>query len=242
MTLSTVPVVGHWLDGTGQPEKTGTVTLTPFQETIGGGFIVVADPNTVPISAGAIATTAVADASLNPPLQLAVTEQIGSAPTVSYVVQPVPGQTLDLSSAPRGTGSLAPLYILASTIGQAGGVAGLDSTKRVAPANTSLVPQIQSLTYAATITTDVSAGTLFRVTLTGNLTLANPVNALDGQRVLWQFTQDGTGGRVLTLGAQFDVGPLTVTLSTAAGKVDYLLAQYRASATKWDVLAFGSGY
>lgn len=243
MTLSTVPVVGTWLDGTGQPEQSGSVILTPFQEYTGGGYIIVADPKTVALVNGTLSSTTIADASLIPPLQLAVTERIGSSSAVSYVVQPTPGQTLDLSAAARGTSpTVVALYVLASQVGAAGGVAPLDATKRVPAVNTALVPQSQTLTYASTITTDVSTSSVFRVTLTGNLTLANPVNALDNQRALWQFTQDATGGRTLTLGSAFDVGQLTVTLSTAAGKVDYMLAVYRAAASKWDVLAFGSGY
>lgn len=100
----------------------------------------------------------------------------------------------------------------------------------------------QALTYSATVTTDVSTGNLFQITLTGNLTLANPTNPVDGQRVMWQFTQDGTGGRTLTLGAAFNAGPITVTLSTGANKVDYMGAIYRSAASKWDIVAFSGGY
>lgn len=124
----------------------------------------------------------------------------------------------------------------------ASGYAGTDAAGRVAAANSTLVPQIQALTFASTLTIDASTGSLFRVTLTGAMTLANPTSPADGQRILVQFTQDGTGSRVLTLGSAFNVGGLTVTLSTAANKVDFMLAQYRSAASKWDVLAFGPGY
>lgn len=124
----------------------------------------------------------------------------------------------------------------------ANGYAGADAAGRVAAANSTLVPQIQALSFSSTLTIDASTGSLFRVTLTGPMTLANPTNPADGQRILVQLTQDGTGSRVLTLGSAFNVGGLTVTLSTAANKVDFLLAQYRSAATKWDVLAFGAGY
>lgn len=124
----------------------------------------------------------------------------------------------------------------------ANGYAGTDAASRVAPANSALVPQVQNPTFASTVTIDASTGSEFDITLTGNLTLGNPTNPVNGQKILFALTQDGTGSRTLTLGSAFNAGPLTVTLSTAANKVDYLLAKYRSAASKWDVLAFGAGY
>lgn len=99
-----------------------------------------------------------------------------------------------------------------------------------------------TLTDGPTITTDASQGTLFRVTLGGNRTLANPTNPVDGQRVLWAISQDATGSRTLALGTAFNSGAVSVTLSTAANKVDYMGAIYRSATARWDVLAFASGY
>lgn len=101
-----------------------------------------------------------------------------------------------------------------------------------------------TLTYAATVTTDASQGTLFRITLTGNLTLANPTNPVDGQKIVWELVQDATGSRTLTLGSAFALGTdiSAVTLTTAANKRDFLGAVYNASAAKWYVLAFTRGY
>ena len=98
-----------------------------------------------------------------------------------------------------------------------------------------------SLTDSATIATDASLGTHFRVTLGGNRTLANPTNPTDGQRVLWEITQDSTGNRTLALDTAFDLGGQTLTLSAAAGKVDYIGAVYRGPASKWDVIAVPAG-
>lgn len=99
-----------------------------------------------------------------------------------------------------------------------------------------------ALADGPTINTDASLGTQFAVTLGGNRTLANPTNGVDGQKVIWAITQDTAGGRTLTLGSAFDLGMLTMTLSTVANRVDYLGAVYRATAGKWDVLAFNAGY
>lgn len=105
-------------------------------------------------------------------------------------------------------------------------------------------PSVVTGTYAATYTTDCSLGSQFRITLTGNITLANPINATDGQTVKWELIQDATGSRTLTLGSNFvtgsDIG--TPTLTTTASKRDYLQATYDAPAGKWHVTALARGY
>ena len=50
-----------------------------------------------------------------------------------------------------------------------------------------------TLTDAATIATDASTGTWFRVTLAGNRTLGNPTNPTDGQMVVWELIQEHVG-------------------------------------------------
>lgn len=101
-----------------------------------------------------------------------------------------------------------------------------------------------TLADAATIVTDASLGTTFRVTLGGNRTLANPIRMMDGQKIMWEITQDATGGRTLTLGSAFALGTdlTAVTLSTAANKTDYLGTIYNAFADKHRVIAFAKGY
>lgn len=104
------------------------------------------------------------------------------------------------------------------------------------------LPPIGDLVFGATINTDASLANFFRITMTGNATLAAPTNLLNGQRVSWQVTQDATGNRVLTLASIFNLGPTTITWSTAPNKVDYLGAIYRQAANKLDVVAFLPGF
>jgi len=101
-----------------------------------------------------------------------------------------------------------------------------------------------ALTDAATVATDASLGNHFRVTLGGNRTLGNPSNPTDGQRVIWELIQDGTGGRTITLDTAFALGTdiTAVTLTTTASKRDFLGAVYNATLTKWLVIAFVKGY
>lgn len=115
----------------------------------------------------------------------------------------------------------------------------------VTPAVIGLVPWAPvALTDAATIATDASLGTHFRVTLAGNRTLGNPTNPIDGQRCVWELIQDGTGSRTITLGSNFALGTsiATVTLTTTASKRDFLGAIYNSTAGKWYITAFSKGY
>lgn len=100
------------------------------------------------------------------------------------------------------------------------------------------------LTDQATITTNCTLSNRFRVTLGGNRTLGNPTGMTDGQSVIWEIIQDGTGSRTITLDTSFVLGTdiAAVTLSTTAGKRDFLGAVYNATAGKWSVVALARGY
>jgi hypothetical protein len=106
-------------------------------------------------------------------------------------------------------------------------------------------PVVATLTYAATLNTDASAGDIFDVTLTGNATLSNPTNPVSGKTIRWRIRQDATGGRTVTLGNKFVI-PSSATsplpFSTAANKMDVLAATYHAGRDKWDIIAFVMGY
>jgi hypothetical protein len=105
-------------------------------------------------------------------------------------------------------------------------------------------PPPVALTDAATIATNASLGNYFRVTLGGNRTLGNPTNPTDGQKIIWELIQDGTGSRTITLDTAFALGTdiSAVTLTTTASKRDFLGAVYNSTATKWYVIAFTKGY
>lgn len=48
-----------------------------------------------------------------------------------------------------------------------------------------------TITYASTITPDAFAGSLFRCTATGNLTLNDPINGTDGQTIVVEILASG---------------------------------------------------
>jgi hypothetical protein len=106
---------------------------------------------------------------------------------------------------------------------------------------------IATLTDGATISLDASLGNHFRVTLGGNRTLAAPTNPTDGQRIMIEVIQDGTGGRTLALttgtnGFAFGTDITGITLSTAIGARDFIGAVYNSTAQRWYVIAFVKGY
>lgn len=104
---------------------------------------------------------------------------------------------------------------------------------------------VASLTYASTVTTNASAGEIFDLTLTGNVTLANPTNPVNGKTLRWRIRQDATGNRTVTLGNKFVIPSSASTplpFSTAANAMDILAATYHAGRDKWDVVAMVPGY
>jgi len=71
------------------------------------------------------------------------------------------------------------------------------------------------------VTLDFGANQNFVLTLTGNVTLANPSTEQVGQAGVIVFIQDGTGSRTLSLGTDYETaGGEGITLSTAASAVD----------------------
>jgi hypothetical protein len=71
------------------------------------------------------------------------------------------------------------------------------------------------------ITLDFSADQNFVLTLIGNVTLANPTTETVGQSGFIVLIQDGTGGRTVSLGTDYETaGAAGLTLSTAASTTD----------------------
>jgi hypothetical protein len=80
------------------------------------------------------------------------------------------------------------------------------------------------------ITIDFSAHQNFVLTLTGNVTLANPSTESVGQAGVFVFIQDGTGSRTLSLGTDYETAASGgITLSTAAAAVDVVPYFVKAS-------------
>jgi len=103
---------------------------------------------------------------------------------------------------------------------------------------------VVALTDAATIAIDASLGNIFKVTLGGNRTLGNPTNLVAGQKIVVRVKQDGTGSRTLAYDTKYRFGTdvTSPTLTTTAGKTDYLGFIYNADDDKLDCVAVAKGY
>jgi hypothetical protein len=104
---------------------------------------------------------------------------------------------------------------------------------------------VVDLSYSSTINTDSSSGDIFDITLTGDATLANPTNPINGKTLRWRITQDGTGNWVVTLGNKFNApssASSPLPWSTTPNSMDILAATYHSGRDVWDIVAFVPGY
>lgn len=98
-----------------------------------------------------------------------------------------------------------------------------------------------SPSYAATLTPDGSTWNDHNNvgTLTGNLTLANPVGFTNAASIRIWLTQDATGSRLITFDSQYKCAGGTIAtnivLSTAANSVDVLTITFNPTKVIWMV-------
>ena len=83
---------------------------------------------------------------------------------------------------------------------------------------------VSTVSYAASVTLDLATSNNFQITLTGNLTLANPTNQVAGQSGVVRLVQDATGSRTVAFGANWKFASgVAPTLTTTANAVDLLV-------------------
>ena len=74
---------------------------------------------------------------------------------------------------------------------------------------------------SGSVTLDFDANQNFVLTLTGNVTLANPTTEKVGQSGFIAFIQDGTGSRTVTLGTDYETAAVAgLTLTSTASATD----------------------
>ncbi len=111
--------------------------------------------------------------------------------------------------------------------------AGTSSAVDITPQAFFQAMAFQTLTDAATIAWDMAGGPNAAVTLGASRTVGLPTSLQDGLPVALAITQ-GTGGNfTLTWNSVFDFGAVGApTLSTAAGKTDFVFGVYRSATGK----------
>lgn len=109
-------------------------------------------------------------------------------------------------------------YFTMRGIGGSGGGVSL-SNVNVFTKNQSVSPTVVA-SATGTYTPDASTSNNFQLTLTGNLTLANPTNLTSGMVLNLTLDEDATGGRTITLGTiyKFPGGTVPTWVTTASAK------------------------
>lgn len=105
-------------------------------------------------------------------------------------------------------------------------------------------PRIASVSYAATISADVTNVDVIRISLTGNVTSLGFTGGKDGQKIIVELIQDATGSRTVAFDSsvRFGTDLTSVTLTTTASKKDRIGLIYDGVASKYDVIAFVKGF
>jgi hypothetical protein len=120
--------------------------------------------------------------------------------------------------------------ILGSGAAAAANVTTLGSTAAITGGTIVLAATDTDTSNTGSVTIDFSAHQNFVLTLTGNVTLANPSTEAVGQAGVFVFIQDGTGSRTLSLGTDYETAASGgITLSTAAAAVDVVPYFVKAS-------------
>ena len=87
--------------------------------------------------------------------------------------------------------------------------------------------EVTALTSATTVTIDLADSNNYSCTMAHNITFANPTNAVAGQSGSIFLTQDGTGSRTGSWGANFDwaagTAPTLTTTAAAVDRIDYVV-------------------
>ena len=127
--------------------------------------------------------------------------------------------TLADSTLIVGDGSGAPVAESGATLRTSIGVGTTDAVQfKTVLANTDT-----DTSNTGSVTLDFAAHQNFVLTFTGNVVLANPSTEAVGQAGVIVCIQDGTGGRGLTFGTDYEsAGGAGITLSTAGNAVDII--------------------
>jgi len=159
-----------------------------------------------PGSAAALVNPTLATATLTPDLPGSYLFQLRWNDDAKQIFERVLRVTLDAAGVwPR---VLPPLPAAGEERHHSNGIAGQGEAGRGwAPLHDALRKRagLQTAAYAASLTIDFVAGTIVRVgALTGNITIENPINPVDGELFSIETVQDGTGARVITWGNRFE--------------------------------------
>ena len=93
--------------------------------------------------------------------------------------------------------------------------------------------------------TPIANASILSAVVIGSLVLNGPVDALDGQKIIFKLLQDGTGHSVTfsTGAGNFRFGTdITSFTASGANKTDYVGTIYNGTAGVWDVVSVIQGF
>ena len=197
--------------------STGVVTIASAVLTtadINGG---TADNVTIGGSTAAVGTFTTANATTVDATNLEVTNLKAKDGTAAGSIADSTG-VVTVASAVLTTADINGGTADAVTIGGSTAAAG---TFTAGVFTTAVASTETDTSNSGSITLDFSADQNFVLTLTGNVTLANPSTEIVGQSGFIVFIQDGTGSRTVSLGTDYETASgAGLTLSSAASTTD----------------------
>jgi hypothetical protein len=197
--------------------STGVVTIASAVLTtadINGG---TADNVTIGGSTAAVGTFTTANATTVDATNLEVTNLKAKDGTAAGSIADSTG-VVTVASAVLTTADINGGTADAVTIGGSTAAAG---TFTAGVFTTAVASTETDTSNSGSVTLDFSADQNFVLTLTGNVTLANPSTEILGQSGFIVFIQDGTGSRTVSLGTDYETASgAGLTLSSAASTTD----------------------
>ena len=197
--------------------STGVVTIASAVLTtadINGG---TADNVTIGGSTAAVGTFTTANATTVDATNLEVTNLKAKDGTAAGSIADSTG-VVTVASAVLTTADINGGTADAVTIGGSTAAAG---TFTAGVFTTAVASTETDTSNSGSVTLDFSADQNFVLTLTGNVTLANPSTEIVGQSGFIVFIQDGTGSRTVSLGTDYETASgAGLTLSSAASTTD----------------------
>jgi hypothetical protein len=107
-----------------------------------------------------------------------------------------------------------------------------------------VAPAVVGLGGTGTIAVNATQGNDFRVNLGGDVTIANPTGAVDGQRITFQITQSSGGSNTVSWGTAYSFGSAggPPKLSTSGGATDVIGFIYNAAKGAWLCVGSATGF
>ncbi len=154
----------------------------------------------------------------------------------------------DIGTDTGATVALSPTSTTTTQALFATATAGLYGPRAIANADlpVALINTPVSLTdNGTTIATNAALSNQFLVTaLTANVTLSNPTNSVNGQKITWEVIQNAVAAKTLAFDTNFKFGAeiTACTISTTLSSHNFINAQFNSTTGKWNILGCITGY